>query len=89
MYNGELEVKWLAQAPAPSSLVELMSCKCKKSNCTNNVCSCKKANLACTSLCECIDCENNKKEDAFLETDYIEESDDSDDELYEFDEDDD
>lgn len=77
--DGNLDIQWLSQPPAPSSLLELMSCRCKKTKCSNNSCGCKKENLACTDLCKCVECNNNKKEE-FYESDYFEESDDSEDE---------
>ena len=39
--------------PAPDALINLIQCKCKKSQCSNLLCSCKKAKLKCTDLCGC------------------------------------
>ena len=39
--------------PAPDAVIELVRCGCKKSLCTTNRCSCKKANLMCTEMCSC------------------------------------
>ena len=36
--NGILETKWMSQKPAPDSLLEFLSCGCKKSGCRNNMC---------------------------------------------------
>ncbi len=52
-------VDWMKLAPAPDSLLEFISCKCRK-GCENNRCSCKKATLTCTDLCKCSGCKNVK-----------------------------
>ena len=36
----------------------MRKCKCKSSGCKTNRCSCRKNKNACTSLCECVNCEN-------------------------------
>lgn len=47
--------------PAPSALIEMVSCACK-SNCTTNRCQCRKNSLNCTDMCKCEDCENDDYE---------------------------
>lgn len=37
-------------------------CICKKTECIRNYCECFKAGLACTRLCKCRDCKNEKLE---------------------------
>lgn len=51
--DGELLVPLLiTKAPAPESLLELTTCKCKTSACLRN-CSCNNTGLACTEGCYC------------------------------------
>ena len=37
----------------------MRKCGCKSSRCLSNRCSCKKHGSACSSLCSCLNCENN------------------------------
>ena len=37
----------------------MRKCECKSSQCLSNRCSCKKNGSFCSSLCECMNCENN------------------------------
>ena len=46
------------ELPAPEFYLELTVCKCKKTNCANNQCSCHKNKLACTEACQCNPCKN-------------------------------
>ena len=47
--------------PAPESLIEMTICKCQKSQCRTQRCSCKASKLPCTDLCQCVEqCENNE-----------------------------
>lgn len=43
----------MTKAPAPESLLELTTCKCKTSSCLRN-CSCNNTGLACTEGCYCM-----------------------------------
>ena len=56
--DGVLEPKWMMQKPAPDSLLEFLSCGCKKSGCKNNMCTCIANGLKCTDICSCNDCTN-------------------------------
>ena len=62
--DGEIDIVWGEQPPAPSSLLELTHCTCKKTNCkvpsgkNKGRCSCRQHNVPCTDLCKCTDCEN-------------------------------
>ena len=49
--DGKLAVNWTLFKPAPDSILEFVSCECKKSQCVNNQCKCKSVNLSCTDLC--------------------------------------
>ena len=52
--DGELLVPLLiTKVPAPESLLELTTCKCKTSACLRN-CSCNNTGLACTEGCYCM-----------------------------------
>ena len=39
--------------PAPDAIVNIIKCNCQKSNCSNLLCSAKKAVLICTDMCGC------------------------------------
>ena len=43
----------MTKAPAPESLLELTTCKCKTSSCLRN-CSCNNTGLSCTEGCYCM-----------------------------------
>ena len=55
--NGGFEPIGFVNNVAPTSLVQLTSCKCKK-NCATNRCSCKQQNMSCADMCMCEQCEN-------------------------------
>ena len=55
--DDELEITWMTRLPAPQSLIECVECKCK-TGCLTMRCSCRKAELKCTDLCSCCDCQN-------------------------------
>lgn len=39
--------------PAPDAVLHLVKCGCGKERCRNNRCSCRRAGLNCTDLCNC------------------------------------
>ena len=53
--DGEIEIQWMMRPP--DSLLECIVCKCK-TGCQTKQCSCQKAELKCTELCSCVDCQN-------------------------------
>jgi len=55
--DQELVIDWMDKDPAPKSLLELVSCACKK-GCNSARCSCKKNTLPCTDMCICDTCDN-------------------------------
>ena len=62
--EGELAIDWGDLPPAPSSLLELTHCSCKKTSCEKSTtgkgrCSCQQHGVPCTELCRCVDCENS------------------------------
>ena len=70
---------WMTCPPAPDALFDSINCKCK-TGCRTFRCSCKKANLACTDLCSCCDCQNSTKEMDDKDQDVLGEVSNSDDE---------
>ena len=56
--EGKVSIDWMDLPPAPDGLLENIQCACKK-GCTTNRCSCHRANLHCTSLCQCKSCLNS------------------------------
>ena len=53
-----LAVEWMKTPPAPSSLVQLVKCGCKKGSSTSKRCNCWSAGMACTDICHCLQCHN-------------------------------
>ena len=64
--NGFLTPDYMIFDSASSSVLELISCKCKK-GCKNNLCSCRKANFNCCGLCK--DCTNDDTEELSVDSD--------------------
>lgn len=56
--DGVLSYCWMVNPPAPSDVTMDVLCKCKKSACVSQICSCKRGNLPCSELCQCVNCEN-------------------------------
>ena len=57
--DGSLAVQWGHLKSALYSILEYVSCSCKKSECATNHCSSAAVNLPCTGLCCCTNCKNN------------------------------
>ena len=66
--NGFLTPDYMIFDSASSSVLELISCKCKK-GCKNNLCSCRKANFNCYGACLCKDCTNDDTEELSVDSD--------------------
>jgi hypothetical protein len=74
--DGQLEVVWTNMAPAPSAVMELISCACN-GTCQTRRCSCVKNALPCTDACGCReDCVNSRSDDLESDDDDSESSDD-------------
>ena len=56
--DGQLEIYWTNQAPAPDSVMELVCCGCK-GLCQTRRCSSVRNGLPCTEACTCQDNCNN------------------------------
>ncbi len=54
--EDSIAIKWLASNPAPDEIMELLSCRCKRS-CKIDLCCCLQAGLKCTDLCA-TECDN-------------------------------
>ena len=61
MDGDELKIKWLSNEVAPDSILNFVSCKCA-SGCETRRCSCRKAELTCSDLCQCSNCCNSKSD---------------------------
>ena len=58
-----LEVVWMESLPAPESVLELITCDCRRLKC-NASCQCKILSLECTDICKChANCENVSNSD--------------------------
>ena len=79
--EGELVIDWTDEKPAPDSVIEMMSCKCKKPCDAKNDCACHGNGLFCTDMRKCVTCENimDDEEEDFGEEEECDESDDEDD----------
>ncbi|KAG0727608.1 hypothetical protein GWK47_034280 [Chionoecetes opilio] len=64
--DGELVINWMTAAPAPDTVLEFLSCKCKKS-CKLPTCQCMVNGLHCTQACLLQECENMKDEEVHAE----------------------
>jgi len=57
--EGVLVPVWSTIGPVPQSCLEFVYCKsCKVDKCSTKRCCCRSANLPCTLMCNCIDCNN-------------------------------
>ena len=55
--DGKLEIKLMDGSPAPSVILEFISCKCK-GTCQLPSCECTISGLKCTDECKLQDCTN-------------------------------
>ena len=82
MEGTDLNIKWGTMESAPDSILEYVMCRCKK-GCNTKRCSCKKADLQCTELCQCGECENmeSTETDSDIDNELDEDSDEIDNEF--------
>ena len=74
--DGQLSIQWITGLPAPEKVLNLLSCRCRKS-CNGTACTCRSNGLKCTKMCLLQECDNQPDDSER----YISEEDD-DDELY-------
>ncbi len=79
--NGELMINWMTGEPAPDTVLEFLSCKCKKS-CKLPRCQCMVNGLPCTQACTLQDCDNMKDDEEFMNDQQYDTSSDSDSDTY-------
>ena len=57
-----LDFVWMTQRPAPDSMLELITCSCRRQKCPGS-CQCVIHGLLCTELCNCSgECDNHNDE---------------------------
>ena len=62
--DGKLEIVWMAYPPAPHSIMELITCNCRRFIC-NEDCQCRILLMECTDICRCAgNCTNIEYESA-------------------------
>ena len=59
--NG-LAIEWMRGSPAPSAVLELLSCRCSR-RCKLPDCQCLSNGLKCTDMCKLQTCTNQKVDD--------------------------
>ena len=80
--KSELTIDWLHEAPpAPEAVLQLLSCTCSRS-CKLPTCPCLANGLKCTHLCKLLTCTNQVTEEEPLEENYVDDSDESDDDYW-------
>lgn len=79
--DNQVKVNWMSLPVAPDSILAFVKCSCRK-GCSNNRCSCNKASLSCSDLCNCNECEN--VESCHAEDNESEEADCSDEDLNDY-----
>ena len=55
--DSNLVIKWMTGLPAPETVLNLLSCDCRKS-CSAPKCACIVNGLKCTQMCRLQDCQN-------------------------------
>ena len=65
-------INWMSGLPAPSAVIELMSCMCKKT-CNDDSCDCIRNGLKYSDLCRLITCSNQPDEEEDIQVDLDEE----------------
>ena len=72
--NRALEIVWMTQKPVPDSILDPVSCNCKKNKCRTENCVCVSHGLKCTDICGCSNCENEEMDDDETDEDGFEEA---------------
>lgn len=66
MEASTLTIDWMNGDPAPKSVLELLSCQCRRS-CKLPSCSCLLNGLMCTDMCSLKDCSNRAEDGGDIE----------------------
>lgn len=53
-----MEIEWTTKSPAAESVLELVSCQCKKNKCSAKICSSFRNKLKCSVICNYRSCDN-------------------------------
>jgi hypothetical protein len=73
MKNGVWKAVMTTLEPAPTAIIHLVKCACKRNRCSTNQCKCRKNGLSCTDLCGCSEddeeCENTVDSESEPESD--------------------
>jgi hypothetical protein len=56
----EIGLHWMIMPVATDDVQQFLHCRCSKSACKSGNCSCVKANLLCTDMCQCTSCCNGE-----------------------------
>ena len=67
-----LVIDWMSGLPAPTAVIELISCMCKKA-CNDDSCDCIRNGLKCSDLCRLTTCSNRPDEEENIHEDLDEE----------------
>ena len=67
-----LVIDWMSGLPAPTAVIELISCMCKK-GCTDDSYDCIRNGLKCSDLCRLTTCSNRPDEEEDIHVDLDEE----------------
>ena len=57
--NDAYGIDWMSVNPAPTAILEFLSCNCSRS-CESNRCNCVANGLRCTDMCSLQDCSNQE-----------------------------
>lgn len=74
LVDGKYQPIPMVQQPAPSQLMEIRQCGCK-TGCTTKRCSCFNSGNVCSTICNCVACENRGDGYADTESDQSSETD--------------
>ena len=66
--ENKLGIDWMSGQPAPTAVLELLSCSCTRS-CKLPNCSCLLNGMNCTDLCRLPECENRREEAVVVDVD--------------------
>lgn len=68
--DGKLVIKWMNGEPAPTAVLEFLSCSCARS-CKPPNCTCLTNGLKCTDMCRLRDCDNRAEEEVLDDDDEL------------------